>query len=616
LEYVAQGFRRFSGNHLTSRAVPYIPSRQVDTWLRLLGETTTNRAPNTEISRRRIFAIISHPDAGKTTLTEKLLLFGGAIQDAGAVKARADQRRATSDWMEIEKQRGISVTSTVLSFAFNSNQQDYQLNLVDTPGHQDFSEDTYRTLAAADNCVMLIDAAKGIEERTRKLFDVCQMRKLPIFTFVNKMDRPSLSPVEVIDQLEKEFSLQCIPMNWPIGDGNDFQGVYDRQSKAVHLFQRGDRRKKISATVISIEDPELADIIGHQYVHKLMEDIEMLDSLFSDPNIELIQSGDQSPVFFGSAMTNFGVELFLQRFLQYARPPAPREAQVSSIHKMLAKREEQLIIIPADHDEFSGFVFKLQANLDPKHRDRMAFIRICSGVFQKGMKVYHSRMLGNNKQLISLSSAQSLFAQERDSVSIAYPGDIIGVHNPGFFTIGDTLFTGSELRIAYPGIPSFSPEKFVYIRNTSPSGYKKFQKGLSELLDEGAVQMLRDRRDDGSGTPILAAVGPLQLDVVEYRLLHEYGVTCELEALTFSIARWVACSNQCNGRDLNSIQDAWEAVNLADKEGKLFGVGIVQDRWQRPVLLFRNPWKVTQVQDDCKNLKMTPWAMPPMEYFK
>lgn len=543
------------------------------------------RAPAEEIDRRRNFAIISHPDAGKTTLTEKLLLFGGAIQDAGAVKARADQRKATSDWMEIEKQRGISVTSTVLSFGYKYDNNNFHLNLLDTPGHQDFSEDTYRTLAAADNCVMLIDGAKGIEDRTRKLFEVCRMRKLPIFTFANKMDRPALTPFELIDQLEKEFKLECIPMNWPIGDGSTFQGVYDRASMKVHLFQRGDRRKKITASVIDFttEQDLLLEAIGEELFLKLLEDIEMLDSLISSPDLEKIHAGEQSPLFFGSAMTNFGVELFFKTFLQFARKPSFRQASLDS--------GEEITISP-DSEEFSGFVFKLQANLDPKHRDRMAFIRVCSGTYRKGMKVGHSRM----KKSINLASAQALFAQDRESILEAFPGDVIGIHNPGHFAIGDTIFTGAR-RLSYPGIPSFSPEKFCYIRNPNPSTYKKFQKGLNELLDEGAVQMLRDRGDDGNGNPILAAVGQLQFEVVEYRLKAEYSVESRMEPLSYTSARWVG--------------GGWDAVNAAEADGKLFGVYIVKDRWERPVLLFRNPWKVTQVENEVGDLKLEPWSMPP-----
>lgn len=541
-------------------------------------------APVMEIDRRRNFAIISHPDAGKTTLTEKLLLFGGAIQDAGAVKARADQRKATSDWMEIEKARGISVTSTVLSFEYKLNAAQFHINLLDTPGHQDFSEDTYRTLAAADNCVMLIDAAKGVEDRTRKLFQVCRMRKLPIFTFANKLDRPSLSPFDIIDQLEREFSLQCFPMNWPIGDGDTFQGVYDRGSKTVHLFERGNRKKKVNANILTVDDPVLPEVIGEELFLKLMEDIEVLDALIPPLEEASIFSGDVSPIFFGSAQNNFGVELFLKTFLELARKPAARVSQDD-------------VIIEPTHSQFTGFVFKLQANLDPRHRDRMAFIRICSGTFRKGMKVNHSRM----KKQINLSSAQSLFAQDRESITEAFPGDVIGIHNPGHFAIGDTIYSGDS-RVLFPGIPSFSPEMFSYIRNPNPSNYKKFQKGLSELLDEGAVQMLKERGDDGNGSPILAAVGQLQFEVVEYRLLHEYGVESKMEPLGYTSARWVG--------------GGWDAIAKAETAGKLFGVYIVKDRWERPVLLFRNPWKVTQLVEDAAFLQLEPWAMPPADLMK
>ena len=567
---------------------------------RLLASTELRKSTDTsfvaspeEVQRRRNFAIISHPDAGKTTLTEKLLLFGGAIQDAGAVKARRDQRASTSDWMDIEKQRGISVSSTVLSFEYKLKEEDrkYCLNLLDTPGHSDFSEDCYRTLAAADNCVMLIDAAKGIEDRTRKLFEVCKMRNLPIFSFTNKMDRPSRSPWEIIDELESEFGLTCIPMNWPIGDGDSFQGVLELKSKTVHLFEKGNRRKKIDATEMRLDDPELHDIIGETLHDQLFEDIEMLEGLIPEIDMNLVEKGIQTPLFFGSAMTNFGVELFLKTFLSYAREPIARHATV--LDPTTGSPIKDINVNPLD-DEFSGFVFKLQANLDPKHRDRMAFIRVCSGKFEKGMKVNHSRM----KKSINLSTAQNLFADNRETVAEAYPGDVIGIHNPGHFAIGDTIHTGTQ-RLSYPGIPSFSPEVFRYIRNPNPSNFKKFNKGISELLDEGAVQMLRDRGDDGAGERILAAVGQLQFEVVEHRLKSEYGVDCKWEALTYTSARW------CEG--------GWEAIDKAEEEGKLFGVHVAKDRWERPVLLFRNPWKVTQLAGEVEYLDMVPWAMPPLE---
>lgn len=547
-----------------------------------------------EINRRRNFAIISHPDAGKTTLTEKLLLFGGAIQDAGAVKARRDQKDTTSDFMAIERQRGISVSSTVLTFDYKYEDMIYQCNLLDTPGHADFGEDTFRTTTVSDACVLLVDAAKSIEDRTRQLFEVTRIRKLPAFTFVNKLDRPSMSPWEIIDDFENEFKLTCVPCTWPIGSGPDFQGVLCLKTKEVHLFEKGNRRKKIDATTLALEDPELKEVIGQELFDQLMEDVDMLEGLIPPLNADAVANGEQTPMFFGSAMTNFGVELFLKRFLEYSPKPSSREATI--LDPVTGEPSGELTITP-EHEEFSGLVFKLQANLDPKHRDRMAFIRVCSGRFEKGMKVSHSRM----KKSIALSTAQNIFGDDRQTVTEAYPGDVIGIHNPGHFAIGDTIHTGTQ-RISFPGIPSFSPEKFCYIRNPNPSTYKKFNKGVSELLQEGAVQALRDRGDDGAGELILAAVGQLQFEVVEHRLQGEYGVECRMESIGYTMARWV------NG--------GWDAIDKADADGKLFGVHVAKDRWERPVLLFRNPWKVTTLGEDAPYLDMVPWAMPPSEIMK
>mmetsp|Transcript_17651 Transcript_17651/g.23237 ORF Transcript_17651/g.23237 Transcript_17651/m.23237 type:complete len:609 (+) Transcript_17651:70-1896(+) len=533
-------------------------------------------APPNEIERRRNFAIISHPDAGKTTMTEKLLLYGGAIQDAGAVRSRASQRKATSDWMELEKQRGISITSTVLSFDY----QDFHINLLDTPGHQDFSEDTYRTLAAADNSVMLVDAAKGLEPQTRKLFEVCKLRGLPIFTFCNKMDRPALSPFELIDQIEAEFGLEMYPVVWPIGNGNRFKGVVDRDTKLVHLFEKGERGKKAEEKTISIDDPTLPEVIDDDELYdQLMEDLEILDEVINPLDMDRVLQGEQSPMFFGSAMTNFGIEIFLKRFLTLGQQPPTRKTQDGEL-------------APA-HPEFSAFVFKLQANLDPKHRDRLAYVRICSGKFEKGMKVSHSR----SKRTVNLSAAQALFASDRETVETAYPGDVIGLNNPGLFAIGDTIYTGNN-KIKFPGIPSFSPECFSYIRNPNPSKYKNYRKGLDQLLEEGAVQMLRAREDDGNGNPILAAVGTLQFDVVQYRLQDEYGVETILEPVGgYSIARWV--------------ENSWEEIDEEVASGKLFGVFLAKDQYERPVMLFRNEWKLNSLIQDCPHLNFVPWAMAP-----
>mmetsp|Transcript_5583 Transcript_5583/g.10555 ORF Transcript_5583/g.10555 Transcript_5583/m.10555 type:complete len:588 (+) Transcript_5583:136-1899(+) len=536
-------------------------------------------SPKSEIARRRNLAIIAHPDAGKTTLTEKLLLYGGALQQAGAVRTRADQRAATSDWMELEKQRGISITSTVLTFDYQGN----RINLLDTPGHQDFSEDTYRTLAACDNAVCLIDAAKGLEPQTRKLLEVCRLSKLPIFTFCNKLDRPSLEPLELIDQIENEFGLTCFPVVWPIGDGAEFQGVLDRSERTVHLFERGDRTgKATNLPTMALDDPDLEKAIGERLYLKLMEDVELLDGIISPLDKDKVLKEEQTPMFFGSAMNNFGVELFLKKFLHMGTTPQAMDMNGGSVSP--------------HHPEFSGFVFKLQANLDPKHRDRLAYVRIVSGRYEKGMKVSHSR----SKRQLTLSQAQNLFATEREAVLEAFPGDVIGINNPsGLLSIGDALFTGND-RISFKGIPSFSPEVFAYVSNPNPSKYKNYRKGLSELLEEGAVNLLRDRNDDGNGQPILAAVGQLQFDVVQHRMQSEYGVETKLDPFSFNIARWA--------------EGGWPAVDKALEDGKLFGCHVAKDRWERPVLLFRNEWKVSQLRDsnDEHGLGLAPCATAPV----
>lgn len=516
-----------------------------------------------EVNRRRNFAIISHPDAGKTTLTEKLLLYGGAIHEAGAVKARRSQRQATSDWMAMEQQRGISITSTVLQFLY----RDTQINLLDTPGHQDFSEDTYRTLAAADNAVMLIDAAKGLEPQTRKLFEVCQLRKLPIFTFANKLDRPSREPLDLLDEIEQELKLATYPMNWPIGQGDRFKGVFDRHSRTVHLFQRSLHGSKAAATTtVDLDDPALEDQIGTELYAQLLEEVELLDELGSELDLEAIHAGELTPVFFGSAMTNFGVQLFLDSFLQYALKPAPR----------LSNQGE----IEPTYPNFSGFVFKLQANMDPKHRDRVAFVRVCSGRFEKDMTVTHAR----SGKTVRLSRPQKLFAQDRESVDEAYPGDVIGLNNPGVFAIGDTIYMGKKLE--YEGIPSFSPEIFAYLRNPNPSKFKQFYKGVSELQEEGAVQIMH-AADEAKRDPILAAVGQLQFEVVQFRLQSEYGVETRLELLPYTAARWVTAG--------------WDAL---EKAGRLFNTFLVKDRFERPVLLFKNEWNCQQVEMDKPELRL------------
>jgi peptide chain release factor 3 len=517
------------------------------------------------VEHRRNFAIISHPDAGKTTLTEKLLLYGGAIHEAGAVKARRDQRKATSDWMEMEKQRGISITSTVLQFGYRG----FQVNLLDTPGHQDFSEDTYRTLAAADNAVMLIDAAKGLEPQTRKLFEVCKMRELPIFTFVNKLDRPGREPLELLDEIEQELGLQTYAVNWPIGTGDRFKGVFDRHQQKVHLFERtAHGSREATDTVMDLHDPRLKEILDKELFEQLHSDLELLDGVASELDLEAIHAGYMTPVFFGSAMTNFGVELFLHYFLEYALKPGNRNSNIGSIDP--------------SYPEFSGFVFKLQANMDPKHRDRVAFIRVCTGKFEKDMTVSHAR----TGKTVRLSRPQKLFAQDRESIEEAYPGDVIGLNNPGVFAIGDTIYTGIK-KLEYEGIPCFSPELFSFLRNPNPSKFKQFQKGVKELQEEGAVQIMYSA-DESKRDPILAAVGQLQFEVVMFRMKNEYGVETTLEPLGYSVARWVL-----NG---------WDAL---DKVGRLFNTVTIKDNWNRPVLLFKNEWNVNQLLEDHPSLKLS-----------
>lgn len=521
----------------------------------------------TEVERRRNFAIISHPDAGKTTLTEKLLLYGGAIHEAGAVKVRRSQRHATSDWMAMEQQRGISITSTVLQFEYN----DYQINLLDTPGHQDFSEDTYRTLAAADNAVMLEDAAKGLEPQTRKLFEVCKMRSLPIFTFINKMDRPGRDPLELLDEIEQELGLKPYAVNWPIGMGDRFQGVYDRRRQQIHLFQRSAHGSREAAeTVIQLGDPRIEELLDQELYYQLKEDIELLEELGSDLDLDQVHCGKMTPVFFGSAMTNFGVKLFLEAFLEYGLKPTPHNSTQGEI--------------PPEYPDFTGFVFKLQANMDPKHRDRVAFVRVCTGRFEKDMTVNHAR----TGKTVRLSRPQKLFAQDRQSIEAAYPGDVIGLNNPGVFAIGDTIYLGNKLE--YDGIPCFSPELFAYLKNPNPSKFKQFRKGVSELREEGAVQIMYSV-DEAKRDPILAAVGQLQFEVVQYRLQNEYGVETLLELLSYSVARWVA--------------GGWEAL---EQVGRLFNTATVKDSWGRPVLLFRNEWNCQQVQGDHPELQLNQTA--------
>ncbi|HSI13259.1 MAG TPA: peptide chain release factor 3 [Chthoniobacter sp.] len=468
-----------------------------------------------EIQRRRTFAIISHPDAGKTTLTEKLLLYGGAVQLAGSVTARKNARATTSDWMELEKQRGISVSSTVLQFDYHG----YRVNLLDTPGHKDFSEDTYRVLTAVDAVVMVIDAAKGIEAQTRKLFEVCRRRGVPIFTFMNKCDRPTRDPLSLLDELESVLGIGAFPVNWPLGTGTSFRGVYDRQEKSVHLFERTPQGAyRAPVQVGSLAEPFVRERLDDSDYARAVEELEMLDIAGVEYDAQKVHHGTQTPVFFGSAMNNFGVQLLLDAFLERSLPPQPRHVGEK--------------VIPPEIAAFSGFVFKIQANMDPRHRDRIAFVRICSGKFSRDMTVTHTR----TGKKVRLASAHRLFGQERETVDEAYAGDVIGLVGHSEFGIGDTLTTDPS--ISYSEIPRFPPECFAFLHNPNPGKFKQFRQGVEQLLQEGVVQVF-DLRDSVQKIPLLAAVGPLQFEVVQYRLESEYGAPSRLENASWDAFRWL-----------------------------------------------------------------------------
>ena len=468
-----------------------------------------------EIKRRRTFAIISHPDAGKTTLTEKFLLYGGAIAQAGAVKGKKNSRHAVSDWMEIEKQRGISVTSSVMQFQYKN----YCINILDTPGHQDFSEDTYRTLMAADSAVMVIDASKGVENQTRKLFKVCVMRHIPIFTFVNKMDRESRNPFDLMEQIESELGIQTYPVNWPIGSGKEFKGVYDRDKKHIISFEASGGQHQVAATEVDLSDPSLDSLIGEDLHSTLCDDIELLDGASYEFDIEKVRKGELSPVFFGSALTNFGVEPFLENFLEMTTSPTPRNSSAG-------------IIDPFD-PEFSAFVFKIQANMNKAHRDRITFLRICSGKFDKDMEVLHVQ--GNKK--LRLSLPQQIMAQEREIIDEAYAGDIIGVFDPGIFAIGDTICSPKK-KFEFESIPTFAPEHFMRVRQKDTLKRKQFVKGTTQIAQEGAIQIFHEP-DSGMEEVIVGVVGVLQLEVFEYRMKNEYNVDLFKEGLPYSYIRWI-----------------------------------------------------------------------------
>ena len=494
---------------------------------------------NPQINRRRTFGIISHPDAGKTTLSEKLLLFGGAIKLAGSVKARKANRHAASDWMAVEQERGISVTSSVMKF----NYRDCEINLLDTPGHQDFSEDTYRVLTAVDSAIMVLDSVKGVEAQTRKLMEVCRMRNTPIITFINKLDREGLPPLDILSDIEETLQIECAPLSWPIGMGKNFRGTYNLYHKKLTLFEAGnDRVTNDGITINSLADPKLDEILGGQ-AEALREDAALLEGAANPFDLNDFLKGGQTPVFFGSAINNFGVRELLDTFVEVAPSPKPR----STTTRMVLPEEEA----------FSGFVFKIQANMDPGHRDRMAFLRVCSGKFTKGMKVVHHRI---GKQ-IALNNATIFMAQDRTHVDEAYPGDIIGIHNHGTIKIGDTFTEKEALR--FTGIPSFAPEHFRRVNLKNPLKQKQLQKGLVQLAEEGAVQYFRPLR---GSEYFLGAVGALQFDVTVARLKAEYNVDAVYEPVGFSTARWIDCDDS---KRLKAFADK-HAGNVAhDAQGRL-----------------------------------------------
>ena len=522
-----------------------------------------------EIEKRRTFAIISHPDAGKTTLTEKFLLYGGAINLAGSVKGKATARHAVSDWMEIEKERGISVTSSVLQFNYDG----YCINILDTPGHQDFSEDTYRTLMAADSAVMVIDASKGVEAQTRKLFKVCVMRHIPIFTFINKMDRDANDTFDLLDDIEKELGIATCPINWPIGSGKKFRGVYDRNTGKVLTFSDTMKGTKEGLEEeIDLNDPHLLDVVDEDQKEQLEEEIELLDGASAEFDQERVSKGELSPVFFGSALTNFGVEIFLKHFLKMTTSPLPRKADVGIIDPM--------------EEDFSAFVFKIQANMNKAHRDRIAFMRICSGRFDAGMEVYHVQ----EGKKIRLSQPQQMMAQDRKIVDEAFAGDIIGVFDPGIFSIGDTICMPGK-KFAYEGIPTFAPEHFARVRQLDTMKRKQFIKGINQIAQEGAIQIFQEF-NTGMEEIIVGVVGVLQFDVLKYRLENEYKVDIRLEMLPYEHIRWIENKEEVDVEHLTGTSDMKKVMDLKGN----------------PLLLFVNPWSVGMTLDRNKGLKLAEFS--------
>lgn len=522
-----------------------------------------------EIENRRTFAIISHPDAGKTTITEKFLLYGGAIQEAGMVKGKKNSRHAVSDWMEIEKQRGISVTSSVLQF----NYGDKCINILDTPGHQDFSEDTYRTLMAADSAVMVIDASKGVEAQTRKLFKVCAMRGVPIFTFINKMDREARDPYELLEEIENELGIGTFAVNWPIGSGSRFKGVYDRMDEKIIAFEGQDAKHEVKATQYAIDDAELKTLLEDEQYQTLADDIELLSGAGDEFSLDAVHQGKLSPVFFGSALTNFGVEPFLEKFLKMSTSPTAREADIGTVNPF--------------NPHFSAFVFKIQANMNKAHRDRVAFMRICSGKFERGQDVLHMQ---TGKKMV-LAAPQQMMAQDRSIVDEAYAGDIIGIFDPGVFSIGDTVCDPKH-KCKYFGIPTFAPELFAKIRQKDTLKRKQFVKGVEQIAQEGAIQIFREP-NSGMEEVIVGVVGVLQFEVLEYRLKNEYNVEIIRDMLPYEYLRWVE----------NDEEDFNPKLLQLTSDTK-----IVEDLKGNTLLLFTSPWNITYATEHNEHLRLAEFS--------
>jgi peptide chain release factor 3 len=522
-----------------------------------------------EILRRRTFAIISHPDAGKTTLTEKLLLYGGALRLAGSVTANKKQKDTTSDWMELEKKRGISVSSTVLQFDYAG----HRFNLLDTPGHKDFSEDTYRVLTAVDAVIMVIDAGKGIETQTKKLFEICRARNIPLFTFMNKMDRPAKSPIELIDELENVLNLHAYPVNWPLGMGIDFKGIYDRIEKKVHLFERlsGGGKYRAPVSIHDLKDPKVSEILDASVYEPALEELDLLDGAHGGFDIAKVHAGESTPVYFGSASNNFGVQLLLDGFLKHSLPPS--------------KRQSLQGLVEPDNENFSAYIFKIQTNMDVQHRDQIAFLRICSGQFKRDMSVIQSR----TGERVKLSNSHTAFGQEREIVNEAYAGDIIGIVGKDKFKIGDSLT--EDPQIVYQENLTFAPECFSYLTNPNPGKYKPFRKGLEQLLAENILQVFEF--DEMGRGPVYGAVGPLQFEVFQYRLQAEYGADSKLDRAPWETLRW-----------LDSEVDDEELARMLP-----YGAEKLRDSFGRQVIVFSSAWSMQHFINEKPQVKLS--AIPP-----